>query len=318
MKTFMVALGVMASAALSGCAATAPDPVTRIKTEAQAPKPIRLVAPVIVTHEAAIELSGPELTASARARFKEERAARVAERSRGELIKLKEDHFGEACVKMGILIPIAGALACPFGILGAVMTAGMVNGVARGVKYAVASVDEPSLRLSAEQAERIAAALREQAISAALVERALYIAPREFASAEQAESRLVVRMDHAGTCEVDGAAAICLVARAQAFLLDGTEYPPSQHVFVHGPLEPLAGDPAHLERTIDQALDLLAESIVATYTGSGPLANLPPEEAPEPAAAAPTPATSAELRKLIGAERSVFPRSYSGGCREDC
>jgi hypothetical protein len=187
-----------------------------------------------------------------------------------------------------------------------------VNGAARGVTYAVASIDEPSLRLSAEQAERMAAALREQAISAALVERALYTAPREFWSAEEAKSRLVVRLDHAGTCEFEGAAAICLVAKVQAFLPDGTEFPPSRHVFVHGPLEALASDAAHLERTIDQALDLLAESIVATYTGAGPLANLPQEEAAVPAASAPV--ASAGLHKLTDAERSVFPSVFTSGC----
>lgn len=74
MKTFMVALGVAASAALSGCAATAPDPVSRVKTEAHAPQPTRLVAPFIVAHESAVQLSGSELTAEARSSLNRARA----------------------------------------------------------------------------------------------------------------------------------------------------------------------------------------------------------------------------------------------------
>jgi len=310
-RTLACAFCLAASAALSGCA-TSPGATTTVRTEGNVAAGARLVAPLIVADGSDLELQGPELTPEARARFQEERAARIAQRARADVIKLSDSGLAEGCIKMGIVIPVVGLLACPIGVLGTVMTAAMVNGLAHAGKYAVASVEEPALRLSPVQAERIAAALTDQTIGTALVERAIHAAPADFAHAAQAESLLVVRMKAALICEADNAPAICLVAEARGFLGDGLALAPTDHVFLHGPLEQLSGDDAHLRRKIDQGMDLLAKSIVAAYTGGVPSPDTKPAPAPAPRPVAPE--ARAELRKLTEVENSVFPKAFSGSC----
>jgi|SRR5262245_37179581 len=318
------AFALCLAAGLSGCATT--DAVTTVRTEGNAPAGVRLTAPVIVADDARIELVGEELTPEARARFLRERTDRISDRAqraeswwyrplneRRNVSLMDVEKIAVVCVPAAPFCAAAlvvGAVTMPVTLI----SIGAIGQTIKGVTYVGGSLFEPSLRLSPERAARIAATVSERATSAELVERALYTAPRDFVQAEEAESRLVVRMKAARNCELDGEAAICLVAEARAVLQDGTVLPPTLHVFVHGPLEQLARDGAHLERTLDQALDLLAESIVAIYTGSGPLANLPQEDAPRPA-----PAEPAGLRKFTQAEASVFPKTSAGVCvREGC
>jgi hypothetical protein len=314
MKRPALALSLSSVVSLCGCAIT-PAAVTTVGTEGDVPAGARRIAPLIVAAEGDIELQGPELAPEARARFLEERSERIKERSRVDSREVTGRQFGDACFRMGIVIPVVGAIACPFAMLGAVASMELGRGVARGVKYVAASIDEPSLRLSPDLAASIASALRERATSAALVERATSTAPRDFENAERPESLLVLRMKAARICEAAGSPAICLVAEAQGFLGDGAALTPTQHVFVHGPITLLApADGAHLERTIEQALGLLARSIVAAYTGGVPSPDAAPEPAPTPLAAVPV-----ELRKLTDAERSVFPQTFTSGCiRERC
>ena len=326
MKKLGFALCLAGVVSLAGCA-TAPDMTTAVRTEGGVPAGTRLVAPLIVADDGSIELQGPELTPEARANFEKERAARIALRSDVQ-VPSGGGHAAGACVYVGLKIPLLLplAVACPIAVVGVLVTAHVAAGVQRGVNHAIASAEEPSLQLSSTQAERVAMALREQATGAALVERALYTAPADFADASEAKSRLVVRMKAAQTCEVENALAICLVAEARAFAGNGAAPTPTEHVFVHGPLMPLAAEnDGHLERAIDQALDLLAESIVFAYTGSGPAPDAPPAQAPaarRPAVVAPKfgePQMLAERRKFTDEEASVFPKTSAGVCvREGC
>lgn len=277
MKTspFYAGLCLAAAAAVSGCATT-PHAVMKVSMNAGGATPVQLTAPLIVADERLIALEGPELTAEARAKFREERAARITQRSRTEPPRPNEQQVAGTCIQLGIAIPVVGLAICPFALLGAMATMEAVHGVANGVRYVGASLTEPSLRLSSDEAERIAAPVRAEATSAALVERAMYIAPAQFADVTRAESLLVVRLKAAEVCEAENAAAenvaaICLVAEAQAFLGDGLALAPSEHRFVYGPLTLLtAGSEHHLDLAIDLAMESLAESIVAAYTGTGP------------------------------------------------
>ncbi|HKU46175.1 MAG TPA: hypothetical protein VJQ58_04785 [Burkholderiales bacterium] len=271
---------------------------------------------MIVAHHDDLALLGEELTPEARARFEEYRWERIRVRaaSAGETPGTGWRQQDTMAV-IDCVIRTAG-LCAP--VLAVVIPVGMVVGAAalktmQGITYVGGSLLEPSLRLSTAQAERMAGFLNERATSAELVKRVLFAAPREFAGARQAESLLVVRMS-ARNCEAEGEAALCLVAEAQAFLADGTELLPTQHVFVQRPLARLAAaESGQVERTLDQAMDLLAASVAAAYTASGPLANLwPEEEAPQP-----LPAQFGGPRSLTDAERSVFPRTSASNCFRD-
>ena len=319
-----LALALCVAVSLSGCA-TAPEVTTAVRTQGSVPENARLVAPLIVADEGGIELQGPELTPEARASFEKERAARIAQRSDVQVAAGGREAARAVggCVYLGLKIPLLLPLAavCPVAVVGGVVAANVAAELQRGVNQAIASAEEPSLHLSSVQAERIATALTERASSATLVERALHTAPADFADAGAAESLLVVRMKAARTCELGSWPAICLVAEAHAFLGDGVALTPTEHVFVHGPLAPLAAeDERDLERAIDQALDLLAESIVYAYTGSGPAPDAPPVQAPvarPPAAVAPKfgePQWLAERRKFTVEEASVFPKTSAGTC----
>jgi len=280
MCVFARGLAILGLACAGGCA-VAPAPTTSIRNDVgvlAGP----LLAPQLVAGEGTVELQGPELTPEARAKFRKERAARVSERSRARKVPLTAETAVQVCIYMGIAIPVVGWVACPIGLPLAYVSVQLGRGIEHGVKYAAVSLTEPSLRLSAHQAERVSAALTERATSAALVERALYTAPGQFVEATESKSRLVIRIRAAQACEAQDAVAICLIAEARAFAADGAVLSQSEHVFVHGPLMALiAQDDGQLERTIDEGLDLLAESIVAEYTRTGPLANDPEEKAPE-------------------------------------
>lgn len=280
-RVLTLGLMVLGLACMGGCAAT-PDAITTVRNEGDA-LPGRLLAPQIVVGEGSIDLQGPELTPDARARFREERTARISQRSRPNPVPaLTAGDAVGACLYAGIRLPVVGLLACPIALPLGYVTVHLGKGVEHGVRYAVVSMLEPRLRLSAEQADRVTAALTERATSAALVERALYAAPSEFVEGAEAKSRLVIRIKAAQTCEAENAVAICLIAEARGYAAHGAALSPTEHVFVHGPLMPLlAEDDGRLERTIEEGLDLLAESIVAAYTWTGPLANVPQEAAPE-------------------------------------
>ena len=272
-----------------GCASTVPDATTSVKAEGTLPAGFRLTAPRIVADDADLELDGDELTPEARLRFERARAQRIRENAewvrrrvthdnaatRVKFTSRDEQAIVECVLRAGIVCP--AILVVGFSIT--YLAEGMVGQTARGVAYISGSISEPSLHLSPAQAQHIALVLKERASGAALAEHALSMAPHEFASADEAESLLVVRMRTARSCETEGAGAICLIAEAQGFLADGTALAPTQHVFVYGPLEALASDKRPLlEMTLDEALERLAESIVGVYTGGGPA----PEPVPEP------------------------------------
>ncbi len=168
--------------------------------------------PRIVVDEQPIELTGFEMTPEERARFEEQRSARIDSRAK---IGGGVGGLDPRCI---LILPV-----CVVAIVGTLA-------VVSGVKHAKASAREPSL-VPEQEGARFAASLKEQATGASLAERILR-SPKSAsvpATMEAESPRLVVRMkvarpDYSGT-----RAGVAIVAQAQAFPSTGAEWEPTEH-----------------------------------------------------------------------------------------
>jgi hypothetical protein len=220
-----------------------------------------LIAPLIAADDSALELLGAELTPEARARFNEERSARIASRSQ---INAHPLQIVEGCLRMALDPRMLGLgiAFCP--VMPVIWVAGA--GTVKGVKHIKASLQEPSLKIPEKDADRIAAVLNEGATGAALAKRAArFTQLREFAKPEDSEARLVVRIKSARIANVRSWPGLVLTAEAQVIRSDGVALEPTEYVCTYGPLAAWTVENAELSRALDESLDALAESIASIY-----------------------------------------------------
>ena len=253
----MLCVVLAASVSLAGCATNLQPMPARISHGIVEPVPAGswLPAASIVPDERPIELLG-EFSAEGRAAFEEARSARIAARS-----SVGPDLTGADiahCLIRGVVV------LCPLILA----IRGVALGSISGVKYIKASVQEPSLLIPKSHAHSLAKMLKEHASSAALAARASR--STMIHDGTDAERRLVVRMKAVDTWQVRQSwLGIRILAEAQAFPFPGVALTPTQHAYewTYGPLSEWTEDSDELVRqAFNEALDVLAESIVSTYT----------------------------------------------------
>ena len=262
MRAIVASLSV-AVALATGCASRLPAPVpppAEIRTAGADPAPAWLQKPLVVSDGGPLELLGPEFRSEAREKFLRDRAERIRGAGYVTGVAYGPGNLLEACAKVALGVPIIGLAACPFVIVTMVGGIEGTRAITGGVRRAKAAKREPLLQVSQEDAARLSSALLAGASSEALVERVTRFAGNRAAqNAREAQSLLVIRVKSARACDLRSWAALCLVAEAQGALADGVPLAPTEHTLMRAPIAALDDD------DIQEALDMLVESIVATY-----------------------------------------------------
>jgi hypothetical protein len=225
--------------------------------------------PRIVTDETVIQLLGFGLTAGEREKFDEARAQRIDKRvNRRTLQEI-------ASTPMGPKDQLGCALTLPVCPLALSVGVGIAWVGERTMGRLNAAIQEPRL-ISQASGSRLAEMFKERATGASLQERVVrHARPGDWPAADDDAPRLVVRLTLVQLNYAGKRVSITIAGQAQATAPDGSEWPPTKHVY-EASLRPLADwiadNDALLLQEVENALEALAGNIWTTYSPRLPLA----------------------------------------------
>jgi hypothetical protein len=258
---------------LSACASTVTSEGGELKLDitvsGERPK-APLSGPRIVVYDAPVELLGDELTSEARARFERERAERISQRAQQARARNYKPFPARQIPDLLLECTLRTGPLCPGVLIIGLPVAAFVNVTmaesARGVTYVSASVQEPSLKLSNDDAARLGAMFAKFATGRELAGRVARFATPPESGEEQDRVSLLVRMRSIEIREVDSRLGVRLVVEAAAIDHEGVLTAATEHVCVYVP--PYAwtsGSEETVRSVLGYALASVTENIATTY-----------------------------------------------------